>query len=164
MPFLVVPESKLSALLPGFSCRVRTNVSSTKLNLLKTIHQLVNIEDDMRSVRNVYPVLGVEPVLIERLQFLEEAGHVDNAAAADNVDAAGVDEARGEDVKVVGDTIGDDGVSGVVTTLSAAAQLRFVGEDVGELALAFVAPLGAEDYCRRHVGGCCDESQRRLWR
>jgi hypothetical protein len=29
--------------------------------------------------------------------------------------------------------------------------LRFVGEDVGELALAFVAPLGAEDDRRRHV-------------
>lgn len=151
MPFLVVPESKLSALLPGFSCRVRTNVSSTKLNLLETIHQLVNIEDNVRSVRDVDPVRGVEAVLVERLQLLEEAGHVDDAAAANDVDAAGVDETRGEDVEVVCDTIGDDGVPGVVTTLSAAAQLRFVGEDVGKLAFAFVAPLGAEDDCCRHL-------------
>jgi hypothetical protein len=151
MPFLVVPESKLSALLPGFSCRVRTNVSTTELNLLETIHQLVNIEDNVRPVRDVYPVLGVETVLVERLQFLEEAGHMDDAAAADDVDAAGVDETGGENVEVVCDTIGDDGVSGVVTTLSAAAQLRFVGKDIGELALAFVAPLGAEDDCCRHL-------------
>ena len=159
MPFLVVPESKLSALLPGFSCRVRTNVPSTELNLLKTIHQLVHIEDDVRPIRDVYPVLGIEAVLVERLQFLEEAGNVDDAAAANDVDAAGVDKTGGEDVEVVGDAIGDDGVSGVVTTLGAAAQLRFVGEDVGELALAFVTPLGAEDDCRRHVGEDCDESQ-----
>lgn len=121
MPFLVVPESKLSALLPGFSCRVRTNVSSTKLNLLEAIHQLVNIEDNVCPVGDVYPVGGVEAVLVEGLQLLEKAGHVDDAAAADDVDAAGVDETGGEDVEVVCDAVGDDGVSGVVTTLSAAA-------------------------------------------
>lgn len=151
MPFLVVPESKLSALLPGFSYRFRTNVSSTELNLLEAIHQLVHIEDNVCPVGDVYPVRGVQAVLVQRLQFLEEAGDVDNAAAADDVDAVGVHETRGEDVEVVCDSIGDDGVSGVVTTLRAAAQLRFVGEDVGELALAFVAPLGAEDDRRRHV-------------
>jgi len=151
MPFLVVPESKLSALLPGFSCRVRTNVSSTKLDLLEAIHQLVDIEDNVCPVGDVYPVRGVEAVLVKCLQLLEEAGHMDNASAADDVDAVGVDETGGEDVEVVCDTIGDNGVSGVVTTLSAAAQLRFVGEDIGELSLAFVAPLGAEDNCRRHI-------------
>ena len=151
MPFLVVPESKLSALLPGFSYRFRTNVSSTELNLLEAIHQLVHIEDNVCPVGDVNPVRGVQAVLVQRLQFLKEAGDVDNAAAADDVDAVGVHETRGEDVEVVCDSIGDDGVSGVVTTLRAAAQLRFVGEDVGELALAFVAPLGAEDDRRRHV-------------
>lgn len=151
MPFLVVPESKLSALLPGFSCRVRTNVSSTELNLLKTIHQLVNIEDNMCPVGDKYPVCGVKTVLVQCLQLLEEARHMNDATAADDVDAAWVDEARGEDVEIVCDSIGDDGVSGVVTTLSTAAQLRFVGEDVGELPLAFIAPLGAKDDRRRHV-------------
>lgn len=150
MPFLVVPESELSALLPGFSYRVRTNVSSTKLNLLKAIHQLVNIEDNVCPIRDVYSVLGVQTVFVQCLQFLEEAGYVNDATATDDVDAVRVDETGREDVEVVCDTIGDDSVTGVVTTLSAAAQLRFVGKDVGELSLAFVAPLGAEDDRRRH--------------
>lgn len=121
MPFLVVPESKLSALLPGFSYRVRTNVSSTKLNLLKAIHQLVNIKDNVGPVGDVDSVRGVEAVLVQCLQLLKEAGHVDNTTAADNVDAVRVDETRWKDVEVVCDTVGDDGVSGVVTTLRAAA-------------------------------------------
>lgn len=151
MPFLVVPENKLSALLPGFSCRFRTNVSTTELNLLKTVDQLVDIKDDMRPVRDEYPVGGIQAVLVQSLEFLEEAGNVDDATAADDVDAARVHETGGEDVEVVCDSIGDDGVSGVVTTLRTAAQLRFVGEDIGEFALAFVTPLGAEDNRRRHV-------------
>lgn len=67
-----------------------------------------------------------------------------DAAAADDVEAGRVDEARRQDVEVVGDAIGDDGVAGVVAALGAAAQLRVVGEDVDEFAFAFVAPLGAE--------------------
>ena len=54
-------------------------------------------------------------------------------------------------MEVVRNTIGDDCVTGIVTALGAAADLRLMGEDVGELALAFVAPLGAEDNCDGHV-------------
>ena len=61
-------------------------------------------------------------------------------------------------MEVVCDAIGDDSVSRVVTALSAAAKLRFVGKDVGELALAFVAPLGAKDNRCRHV------QLRKMWR
>lgn len=121
MPFLVVPGSKLSALLPGFSCRVRTNVSSTKLDLFETVNQLVNIEDNVCSVRDVYPVLCVQTMLVQSLELLEEAGHVNDATATDDIDAVRVDETGGKDVEVVCDAVGDDSVSGVVTTLSAAA-------------------------------------------
>lgn len=101
-------------------------------------------------------------MLLEGLQFLEEARDVDDAAAADNIDAAGVDEARGQDVEVIGDAVGNDGVSSIVTALGAAADLGFVGEDVGELALAFVAPLGAEDNGDGHgaVGESSEGGQR----
>jgi hypothetical protein len=74
-----------------------------------------------------------------------------DTATTDDVYAVGVDETGGQDMEVVRDTIGDDCVTGVVTALGAAADLRFVCEDVGELALAFVTPLGAEDNSNRHV-------------
>lgn len=113
----------------------------------------MHIEDDVGAVRDEYAALGVEALLVERLELLEEAGDVDNAAAADDVDAAGVDEAGRQDVEVVCDAVDDNGVAGVVTALGAAAQLRLVSEDVGELAFAFVAPLGAEDNGGSHGGG-----------
>lgn len=93
---------------------------------------------------------------------------MDDAAASDDVNASWVDEARGQDVEVVGDTVGDNRVSSVIAALSAAAKLGFVGEDVGELALAFVAPLGAEDNGDRHGresrrGGERRDETRREW-
>jgi hypothetical protein len=133
------------------SWRVRTNEALAELYLLEAIDLLVHVEHDMRAVGDVDAALGLEPMLLQRLELLEEARHVDDAAAADDVDAVGVDEARGQDVEVVRDAVGDNGVARVVTALGTAADLRFVCEDVGELALAFVAPLGAEDNSDGHV-------------
>ena len=39
-------------------------------------------------------------------------------------------------MEIVGDAVRDDGVTGVVTSLCAAAELRFVGKDVGELQMS----------------------------
>jgi hypothetical protein len=130
---------------------VGTNESLAELHLLEAVDLLMDVKDDMRPVGNVYAALGAETMLLQRLEFLEEARHVHNTAATNDVYAVWIDEARGEDMEVVCDAVGDDGVAGIVTTLRAAADLRFVGEDVGELALAFVAPLGAEDNSDGHV-------------
>ena len=47
-------------------------------------------------------------------------------------------------------TVDDDGVTGVVAALVADDQVHLLGDEVGELALALVAPLGADDDGRRH--------------
>jgi hypothetical protein len=46
--------------------------------------------------------------------------------------------------------VDDDGVPGVVAALIADAHRGFLGEEVGEAALALVAPLHADDHCARH--------------
>ena len=111
----------------------------------------MDIEDDLRAVRDEYPAVGVQALLGQLLQFLEEGRDVHDTPTSNDVYAAGVHEAGGEDVEVVRDAVGDDGVAGIVTALSAAAELGVVGEDVGELAFAFVAPLGAEHNGDGHV-------------
>lgn len=122
-----------------------------QLALLEPVDQLVHVEDDMGAVADVDAGVGGQALCVEGGELVEEAGHMHDAAAADEVDAGRVDEARGQDVEVVGDAVDDDGVAGVVAALGAAAQPGRVGEDVGELALAFVAPLGAEDDGDGHV-------------
>jgi hypothetical protein len=137
-----------SALQPSqfhSSMMMLTNVASTEFHLFQAIHQLMHIEDNMSPIRDVYPSLGIQPMLLQRLQFLEEAGHMNDTATSNDIDASRVHKAAGENVKVVGDAVCDNRVPGIVTALGATAYLRFVGEDIGELALAFVAPLSAED-------------------
>jgi hypothetical protein len=48
----------------------------------------------------------------------------------------------------------DDSVPGVVSPGTPSAHVRVRGEDVDELAFAFVAPLGAEDDGYWGGGGC----------
>ena len=69
-------------------------------------------------------------------------------AGADEIETSWVDKAGGENMKIVGDAIGDDGVAGVVTALAAGAQIAGGAEDIDELAFAFIAPLSA-----KHDGG-----------
>jgi hypothetical protein len=153
MPFLVVPAFCQRFLpFPGPAQHgVRTDKALAKLDLLQPVDLLMHVKDNMRPVRDVYAAVRLEAMFFKRLELLEEARDVDDTAAADDVDAVGVHEAGGQDVKVVGDAVGDDGVARIVTTLGAAADLRLVGENIGELALAFVAPLGAEDNRDGHV-------------
>lgn len=115
----------------------------------------MNIKHDMRTIADEDATLGIEPMLFEGLQLLEETGDVDDAAAADEVDAAGIDEARGEDVEVVGDAIGDNGVASVVAALGATAERGVVREDVDEFAFAFVAELAAQTDGDGHDGIIC---------
>ena len=48
----------------------------------------------------------------------------------------------------------DDGVPGVVAALVADDEIRLLRQEVRDLALAFVAPLGTDDGRHRHVFGC----------
>src|SRR4051812_25108689 len=134
MPFLVVPGGCQHFPTSSKRHAVGTNEALTELHLLETVDLLVHVKDDMCPVGDVDAALGAESMLLQRLEFLEKARHVDDAAAANDVYAVGVDETGGEDVEVVRDTVGDDGVAGIVAALGTAADLRFVGEDVSELA------------------------------
>jgi hypothetical protein len=153
MPFFVVPIRK-SVLSHDYDVQSPpTDEALTQFHLFQTVHLLVYIEDNMCPIRDEDATLGLQAMFLQRLQLLEEARHVDHAATSDDVDAAWVHETRRQDVEVVGNAVCDNCVAGVVSALGAAADLRFVGEDVGELALAFVAPLGTEDNGDGHVRG-----------
>ena len=80
----------------------------------------------------------------ERIQLFEEHLDVDDDAVGDDRrDALGQD-AGGQQVQRVLLVADDDGVAGVVAAVELDDVVDAAAEQVGRLALAFVAPLGAD--------------------
>lgn len=48
-------------------------------------------------------------------------------------------------MEVIGDSIGNNRMSGIVTSLASSNNIGLITEDVDELAFAFVAPLGSQN-------------------
>ena len=89
-------------------------------------------------------------------QVVELAGQhlrVDHHAVADRAQPAGVEDPRRDQVELpLRPAVADDRVAGVVAALEADHHVRVLGEEVGDLPLALVAPLGAHDDDAGHCG------------
>lgn len=112
------------------------NGLSSKLDLLQSIDKGVKLKERMRAVADEDTVLGVETVLLKLLEFVEELRDADDASAANQVRRPWVDEARWQNVEVVGGAVNDNGVAGIVPSSRARNDLELVRQDVYQLALA----------------------------
>ena len=75
-----------------------------------------------------------------------------DTSCANQIDGAGwVDKTRRKDVEVVGGAVNHYCVTSIIASSSTAAESGALGEDVDKFALAFVAPLRAEDKSSGHV-------------
>jgi hypothetical protein len=98
----------------------------------------------------------------ELVELLEEGRDVNDDTGADEADGARIDEAGGQEMERERRRDArradgrDDGVAGVVATGAASADVSVGGEHVDELALALVAPLGAQ----HHGYFACEQSAR----
>ena len=75
---------------------------------------------------------------------------IDDDPAADDRHDMRVEDARGDEVELEDLVADHDGVAGVVAALVADDERDLLGEEVGGLALALVAPLETDDDRRRH--------------
>ena len=94
---------------------------------------------------------AVDAAGLEAVDLADQHAGVDDHAVADDrrdpwVEDPARDELEGERL-----VLDDDGVAGVVPALVAHHDLHVGGEEVGELALPLVAPLGAHDNCSGHA-------------
>ncbi len=106
----------------------------------------------MRPVRHVESPFDVDPVLHQLIDLGEERLGVEHDAVADGTADAGMQDARRDlvqDERIVADV---DGVTGVRPTLVAHHPVGALGDDVDELPLPFVAPLGADDHHGTRLG------------
>ena len=93
---------------------------------------------------------AVHAARAQRLDLAEEDVRVDHDAVADHAGLAGVQDARGDEVELELLAVAHDRVAGVVAALVADDHVGLLGEQVGDLALALVAPLGADHDRPRH--------------
>ena len=105
--------------------------------------------DDVRAGADQQP-RRVDPALLEPVDLAEEDREVDDDAVADDGYDTRREDARGQQVQRVLLVADHDGVPGVVAAVVLDDVVDRGAHQVGRLALALVAPLGAEQHDGRH--------------
>ena len=114
------------------------------------VEQLVVGQDQVGAGRQLEP-LAIDAAALEHVDLVEQHLRVDHHAVADDRGDVVVEHARRDELEGERLAVDDERVPGVVPTLVADDQVHLLGEEVGELALALVAPLGSDHDGRRHV-------------
>ena len=121
-----------------------------ELRLARVVEQHVVRHDQVRVGAD--PQAGeVDALGAQAVELVGEDLRVDHDAVADRAELAGVEDPGRDQVELPLDVVADDRVPGVVAALEADHEVRVLGEQVGDLALALVAPLGADDHDAGHV-------------
>ena len=94
------------------------------------------------------PVADVDAALGQPLHLAPQHERVDHHAVAERTDRVLVQHAAGHQVERERLPGVDDRMPGVVATLVANDQVGPLGEQVDQLALALVAPLGTDEHRR----------------
>ena len=113
------------------------------------VHLHVVRHDQVRGARDAQ-VAGVNAALLQLVEFLHQHEGIHHHAVADDAERVGVEDAAGDEVQRVRLVAGHDGVARVVAALVARDHVAALGEQVNDLALALIAPLGADHHRRRH--------------
>ena len=120
-----------------------TDVLLAELLLKGAIQINVVRHDDMRVAANL-EVLGGDAVGLEHVDLLKDNLGVDDAAVTDHRHVVGIHDAGGHLVQAVLLAVDDDGVTGVVAARVAHDGIEVAGDQVANLTLALIAPLGTD--------------------
>ena len=120
-----------------------------ELRLARVVEQHVVRHDQVRVGAD--PQAGeVDPLRAQVVELVGEHLRVDHDAVADRAVLARVEDPGRDQVELPLDVVADDRVAGVVAALEADHEIRVLGEQIDDLALALVAPLGADDHDAGH--------------
>ena len=107
-------------------------------------HDQVRVGGDAQPTR-------VDAAVAEVLEFGRDHLRVDDHAVADQAQLPGIEDPGRDEVELVDVVPAHDRMAGVVAALKADHHVGRLGEQVRDLALPLVAPLGADYYQARHV-------------
>ena len=120
-----------------------TDVLLAELLLKGAIQIDVVRHDDMRVAANL-EVLGGDAVGLEHVNLLKDNLGVDDAAVTDHRHVVGIHDAGRHLVQAVLLAVDDDGVAGVVAARVAHDGVEVAGDQIANLTLALIAPLGTD--------------------
>jgi hypothetical protein len=110
----------------------------------RLVEQPVVGHDQVRVGRHAQAA-DVHPPAAQLVELLAEDLGVHDDAVADDARLARVEDPGRHEVELERLAVADDRVAGVVAALEAHHGVGLLGEQVGDLPLALVAPLGADD-------------------
>ncbi len=139
------PEPRCLVLVRGADpapCRADLELAEPCLAAL--VEQQVVGHDQVRVGRDPQPARR-DPAPAQPLELLEQHARVDHDAVADHRELAGVEDPGRDEVELEHLVVADDRVAGVVAALEADDHVGPLGEEVGDLSLPLVPPLGPDD-------------------
>ena len=129
----------------------RPDLELAELRLAGGVEEHVVGHDQVR-VRGDPQRADVDPAAAEPVELLDQHVRVDDDAVADRAGEPRMEDPRRDQVELELLAVADDRVAGVVAALKADHERCPLGEQVDDLALSLVAPLGPDDHCARHGG------------
>ena len=130
----------------------RAHLRAAQPDLVGPVEGHVVRHDHVRAAADPDP-RDVDALRRQHVELGDERGRVDDDAVADHRRDVRVEHARRAQLELERLVAHDDGVARVVAALVADDDGDVLGEEVGGLALALVAPLEAHDHGRGHQRG-----------
>jgi hypothetical protein len=132
------------------AARGRADLALAAPRFAQQVQLAVVRQDEVRLVADEQAIADVDSRARELVDLCEERLRVDHDTVADHAGDAFVQNARRQQPQHELPAARVDGVPGVVSSLVSGDDGEVAGEEVDDLALAFIAPLGAE-HCNVHV-------------
>ena len=129
----------------------RADLELSELGFAGVIEHQVVRHDQVRVGADAQ-VAHVHAALAQTVDLRRQDRGVDNDAVADDAGRLGVEDPGGDQVELEGLLAAHDRMAGVVAALEAHHGCGALGQQVYDLALTFIAPLGANDRDTRHNG------------
>ncbi|DAZ98525.1 TPA: hypothetical protein N0F65_007024 [Lagenidium giganteum] len=126
------------------------NLVAATTFLVEAVNLLVQVQHHVRAVRDEDATFIVNAHALQLVQLLQQTGQVHDDTVANDAHGVLVQNARRHQVELVLLAVVHDGVAGVGAARHARNDVVLLRQHVHELALAFIAPLGAQHHV--HAG------------
>ena len=123
----------------------RTDFALAARIIGELIHQAVIRQDELGTVADA-DAREVDAALCEAVHLLKHDLRVEGDTVADDAVRTLEEDTRRHQAQFIVYTIDDNGMAGIAAALEAHDCLSLLSEIVDNLALAFIAPLGARYY------------------